>query len=155
MLRPFWVTAYCPGVKRPAVRYIAGLFRETSQAFGAETALRFARAFGGSKILIARSSGRSAVGREMGADFERWLQKKYRAYELVEVPFGLASSYNRKTALVDDLILAGTPVAKIRRRLLVSERTVRRRKARLREVLGPDALPKVREKVSIPVRGSR
>ncbi len=91
----------------------------------------------------------------MGADFERWLQKKYRAYELVEVPFGLASSYNRKTALVDDLILAGTPVAKIRRRLLVSERTVRRRKARLREVLGPDALPKVREKVSIPVRGSR
>ena len=129
----------------PDYSYLPGILAEIAGVAGLVAALKIADAMGGTRNNFparARAEHPLAklVGLEAAENICRHFRTAHKAGTYVLVPLGPKNFYQRARRQAEGLTKAGVPCEEVARRLGLHMRTVRRYRARLRDVQPPDQL---------------
>ncbi len=118
---------------QPGQMWLPSLLFEMRAAFDETTALQFARQYGGRRLRVPYEA---TVDHYIAQTFHHplleWLVARHRG-QLIAVPMATASYERQRNAEIDYWLAAGADTDTIVRRFGVHERTVKRRRKRIRE----------------------
>lgn len=116
-------------MSRPRRPWLPDLLLRMSEAHGLETALRFARVYGGQYLTMpAKASAAHPVAREFGLPLLEWLISQRERRERLVVPRAAAATIDAQKQAVADLLEQGHSTNEIAALLGLHVRTVERRR---------------------------
>jgi hypothetical protein len=113
---------------RPSRPWLPNLLREAADAWGLETALAFARRYGGRKLYLPRRANpEDPVVQVFGEEFVTWLIAQHRDLACIVVPTAKLATIAAEVALCRELREAGHTLNAIAEKTGLHYRTVERR----------------------------